>query len=486
MPQGFPQQLARWRRSGILLHPTALATNEGEGVLGKAALDFVDFLADSRAAVWQMLPIHPVHADRSPYQTPSLFAGGEHLICPATAARTLGPSLRHAGAAAAGLQALLRQVVEEGGHRSEAFDGFCTAEADWLDTYAAFRVLRTRFAKRAWQTWPAPWRDRPADAVSLLRRDAAHEMNAQRLVQFLFQQQWDALRARAAARGVALFGDLPMFPAVDSAEVWAEPQLFLLDAAGQPIEAAGAPPDQFAPQGQRWGGAVYDWPAMAANGYRWWARRLARQSRLFDMLRLDHFRGFQAWWSIPAGAAGAAEGRYLKGPGASLFERLAQVPHLAPLIAEDLGNITPDVEALRQSLGLPGIRVLQFGFDGSPANPHLPANITGDCVYYTGTHDNDTSLGWWRSLDASTRQKVLAVIGGRAAAMPWPLIQAVLDSPAGLAMLPLQDILGLGSEARFNRPGTVVGNWTWRLSESALGPAIARRLAEFNQAAGRG
>lgn len=485
MPQGFPQQLPRQRRSGILLHPTALTSDEGEGVLGRAALDFIDFLAESRVAVWQMLPIHPVHADRSPYQTPSLFAGGEHLICTATAARSLEPSLRHAGAAAGGLQSLLRQVVEEGGHRSDAFEAFCAAEADWLDTYAAFRVLRNRFARQAWQTWPAPWRDRPAEAVFLLRRDAAHEMEAQCVAQFLFQQQWDTLRARAAARGITLFGDLPMFPAVDSAEVWAEPQLFLLDAAGQPIEAAGAPPDQFAPQGQRWGGAVYDWPAMAANGYRWWARRLARQSRLFDMLRLDHFRGFQAWWSIPAGAADAGQGRYLQGPGGALFERLGQVPDLAPLIAEDLGNITPDVEALRQSLGLPGIRVLQFGFDGSPTNPHLPANITGDSVYYSGTHDNDTSLGWWRSLDTSTRQKVLAVIGGDAATMPWPIIQAVMESAAGLAIVPLQDILGLGSEARFNRPGTVADNWIWQLSGSALGPAIVRRLVRANEVAGR-
>jgi 4-alpha-glucanotransferase len=472
------------RRAGLLLHPTALPVEPGAGALGRAAHDFLDFLAAAGVGVWQMLPIHPVHADHSPYQPLSLFAGGEHLLCPLHLAS--GDST-HPGAPADRrsnrLRAAALSMLEEGGEFAPDFEAFCRREQAWLDRYCGFQLLRMRFHGHAWYDWPRPWRGAAMDAVAQLRRDSPTDFAVEQAVQYLFQGQWRDLHSAAAARGILLFGDLPMYPAIDSAEVWAEPHLFRIDADGHPLEAGGAPPDAFSAEGQRWGGAVHDWQAMADDGYRWWAARLERQSRLFDVLRLDHFRGFQAYWSIPAHAAGAAEGHWQPGPGRALFERLAQVPGLKPLVAEDLGDITPEVEALRTELGLPGTRVLQFAFDGNPGNPHLPQHYGPDTAAYTGTHDNDTTLGWWRTLDPATQARVRDMVGE--GDMPWPLNRALLASPAALAVLPMQDVLGLGSEARFNVPGTVGGNWIWRMSADMPCPTIAARLRDVIEASGR-
>ncbi|HRQ65573.1 MAG TPA: 4-alpha-glucanotransferase [Xanthomonadaceae bacterium] len=474
------------RRTGVLLHPTALHGEPGEGPLGQPGITFLDFLAAARVGVWQMLPIHPVHADLSPYQPLSLFAGGEHLMC----LRSFGPQARRsAGAAPARGQArtVRREalaLIEAGNAETAAFEGYCARERHWLKAYAAFRLLRARHHGRAWPDWPADWRASARDAIARLEREAPTDLAVEQAVQFLFERQWQALHAAAAARGVLLFGDLPMYPALDSAEVWAQPHLFRIDHAGRPLEAGGAPPDAFNRDGQRWGGAVYDWQAIADDGYRWWCARLERQSRLFDLLRLDHFRGFQAWWSIPAEATSAAAGCWNPGPGRALFERLAEVPGLKPLVAEDLGDITPEVEGLRVELGLPGTRVLQFAFDGNPDNPHLPQNYGEDTAAYTGTHDNDTTLGWWCGQDEDTRSRVRAWVGE--GAMPWPLIRVLFESRAALAVLPMQDVLALGGEARFNVPGTVGGNWIWRMPANMLDPAVVARLGEMVAASRRG
>jgi 4-alpha-glucanotransferase len=460
------------RSAGILLHPTALPAEPGDGVLGAAAIEFMDHLAEAGVQVWQMLPIHPVHADRSPYLPLSLFAAGEHLLSPTGA----DPD--------ESLRSQARELLDDGLESEPDYLDFCRRESDWLDTWADFAVLRRRNGSLPWPLWPEPWRE-ARKARAALVDCAFRETAIERALQFLFDRRWQTLRRQARERGIALFGDLPMFPSQDSAEVWAEPELFRLDAAGWPTEAAGAPPDAFAPAGQRWGGAVYDWPAMAAQGHAWWIRRLQRQARLFDLLRLDHFRGFQAYWSIPASVASAGEGRYVPGPGIDFFRRLSALADLPPLVAEDLGMITPDVEALRRAAGLPGIRVFQFGFDGSPDNPHLPSQVEEDCVYYSATHDNDTTLGWWRGLDAHTQDLVLAAAGGQDDDLPWPALRAVLASRARLAVLPLQDALALGSAARFNTPGTMQGNWSWVMPREAFDPACRSRLRALLEAAGR-
>jgi len=471
-PTGQARPALPSRSAGILLHPTALPTEPGEGVLGAAAIEFLDQLAEAGVRVWQMLPIHPVHADRSPYLALSLFAAGDHLLSP------IGPDADQS------LRRHARELLADGLETEPDYLAFCRSEADWLDGWAAFAVLRRHHGGQPWPSWPEPWRN-ARKACEALARLAPRSLAIERALQYLFDQRWQTLRHEARQRGIALFGDLPMFPSQDSAEVWAEPELFRLDAAGWPTEAAGAPPDAFAPEGQRWGGAVYDWPAMAAQGYAWWVRRLQRQARLFDLLRLDHFRGFQAYWSIPAAAASAGEGRYLPGPGIDFFRRLSSLEDVPPLVAEDLGFITPDVEALRQAAGLPGIRVFQFGFDGSPDNPHLPLQVQDDCVYYSATHDNDTTLGWWRGLDAHTQELVLAASGGQGDDMPWPALRAVLESRARLAILPLQDVLGLGSEARFNTPGTTQGNWHWVLPRGGFDAPSRSRLRGLLEAVGR-
>lgn len=460
------------RSAGILLHPTALACVPGDGLLGAGAIEFLDRLAEMGMRVWQMLPIHPVHADRSPYLPLSLFAGGEHLLSASGIAGDEDTRRQALGLLRAGLA------------QDAGFLDFCREEAHWLENWAAFAVLRRRYAAMPWQSWPQPWRTAERAKV-VLAEVAPRSLQIERALQFLFWQSWQRLRTEAKARAIALFGDLPMFPSQDSAEVWAEPGLFRLDAQGWPTEAAGAPPDAFASEGQRWGGAVYDWPAMARQDYAWWMRRLQRQAQLFDLLRLDHFRGFQAYWSIPAEADSAASGSYHPGPGLDFFRRIGELAEAPPLVAEDLGLITPDVEALRQAAGLPGIRVFQFAFDGSSDNPHLPQRVSEDCVYYSGTHDNDTTLGWFRGLDAHTRNLVLATTQADAADMPWSALRSVLNSKARLAILPLQDALALGAEARFNTPGTVQGNWRWRMPAGSLDPSCVARLRALLAASDR-
>lgn len=445
------------QRLGIAAHITSLPGAGARGTLGVEAYQFVDFLAGAGASVWQVLPLNPVNAYGSPYQSSCVFAGNT---------------------------ALLPEGVAEAAP-DDGYAEFRAAQAHWLDDYALFTALHAEQAGQPWYLWLEDLRDREPHALRKVRARLASEIEAICCAQYQFTCTWRKLREYAHRAGVYLFGDLPMFVAHDSSDVWSHREFFCMDETGRMTQVAGAPPDAFNPGGQNWGCPEYRWDALAADGYRWWRARLAQQAGFLDILRLDHFRGFEASWSIPAGAGSGAEGRWVPVPGAELFA--AVQPELEPvqLVAENLGNITPVVEHLRADLGLPGMRVLQFAFDSGPDNPHLPRNHDPADVVYTGTHDNDTTLGWWRALDAAARARVLDGLHDPHEAMPWALMDTALASSCWLAMLPLQDCLGLGSEARMNTPGRVAGNWAWRAAPGALSVELQKRLAELARLYGR-
>ncbi len=438
------------RRAGILLHPTSLPS----GTLADAPR-WLDFLHAAGVGVWQMLPLGLPLVGLSPYQCASAFAANTALFPP-------------------------------GETDMRGFAAWCARQRHWLDDFARFMVIKGQQGGASWTEWPAPLRDR--DAAALAAFDIAHAdaLAAEKTAQYVVAMQWRDLRMAAAARGIQLFGDMPIFVAHDSADVWARRDLFLLDGTGHPIVVAGVPPDYFSETGQRWGNPHYNWTAMQADGFAWWRARLAAHFECFDLVRIDHFRGLAAAWSIPASEPTAIHGEWVDVPGGALLQTLFDKMGDLPLVAEDLGLITPDVVALRHRFGLPGMAVLQFAFDDHADNPHKPENVTPDTVYYTGTHDNDTTAGWWSALSDETRQKAMRQLGVTdPAAMLDTMITTVLESPAVLAVLPMQDVLGLGSEARMNTPGTESGNWTWRFDWAALPSELVPRLLEKLQKAHR-
>ncbi len=365
------------------------------------------------------------------------------------------------------------------------FELFRAANNDWLEDYVLFEALAERF-DAPWWDWPEPFRRRETPRPSYrFAREAREQLERRRIEQWQFDWQWRALRSYAAARGIFMFGDLPIYVAPDSVATWAARAQFQLDADGRPALLAGVPPDYFSADGQLWGNPLYDWDQAQRDHFSFWRTRLGHQLRRFDLVRIDHFRGLAAYWAVPAGARTAREGRWYPAPGRALFEALtADFPNL-PLVAEDLGVITPDVEQLRVAFRLPGMRVLQFGFDGAPDNPHLPHNYTRDVVAYTGTHDNDTTVGWYRSLAAGDARRVNYYLRSDPAALPESMARAVLASVAQLAIIPVQDLLQLGTPARFNTPGTVIGNWSWRLPGDALTAGLAGQFAALNHVFGR-
>jgi len=477
------------RRAGILLHLTSLPGEAENGTLGMQALRFVDFLAESGFSVWQVLPLGPTHADRSPYQCLSVHAGNPRLISFAQLEdwgwlpRTAGASAT-SGAARLGLIAQARVAFfAQGGARD--VQAFNEAHAFWLDDYALYAALRQAQDHRAWWQWPEPLRDRDPAALAAARERHAEDMALVRFEQFIFFRQWQELRQAAQARGVQLFGDLPIFVAHDSADVWARREFFDLDAAGQPRVVAGVPPDYFSPTGQRWGNPLYNWPRLQADGFRWWIERLRTQLALFDLVRIDHFRGFEACWQIPVDADTAIDGRWMPAPGVALFKALRKEFGTLPVVAEDLGMITPAVHQLREQFGLPGMRILQFAFDGSADNPYLPHNHTINSVVYTGTHDNDTSLAWFEGLSAERQRALRDYLGHPGEPMPWPLMRAAFASVARLAMLPMQDVLQAGPGQRMNTPGSNSGNWQWRFNWSDVPAGLAGRLRHLLRVYGR-
>jgi 4-alpha-glucanotransferase len=441
------------RRAGVLLHVSSLPG----GTLGPEAYRFVDFLAAAACSVWQVLPLVPPDEDASPYRALSAMAGHPGLLDPALP----GPG------------------------PDAAYPGWCEQEGDWLEPYVEYLTIRTSLGGRPWPEWEPALRDRDPGRVAEVLAGAPALAERVRDEQWRFDVQWARLRGYAADHGVLLYGDLPIFVAQDSADVWAHRHLFRLDASGRPTTVTGVPPDYFAADGQRWNNPHYDWDAMAADGYAWWRRRITRQRDLFDLVRIDHFRGFEASWHVPLDAPTAKQGWWEPGPGMGLLRPLVDAAGPGSLVAEDLGVITPAVEELRRAAGLPGMRVLQFAFDGDPANPHLPSHHEEHSVVYTGTHDNDTTLGWWRSLPDETRGLVRSVLTDPQEGMPWAMVRLAQSSRARLAVVPAQDLLGLGSEARMNTPGLPDGNWSWRARDGAFDSDLASRVREIVQDAGR-
>jgi 4-alpha-glucanotransferase len=504
----------RHRKSGILLHPTSLP-GHGVGDLGAPARAFLDFLARAGQRLWQVLPLGPTGYGDSPYQVLSAFAGNPLLVS-LEALRDAGwldataldstpafdaDAVRY-DAVGAWKWPLLRAAAERFGARASAaerraFDAFAEAERGWLEDFALFMALKEAHGGVAWTSWDPPLARRDPDALASARRRLAPELAAHRFAQHAFSSQWRALREAAHERGVELMGDLPIYVAHDSAEVWAHPELFRLDAAGQPLAVAGVPPDYFSATGQLWGNPLYDWPEHERTGYAFWTERMRSTLAQVDRVRLDHFRGFEAFWEVPAGASTAAGGRWVPGPGEKLFDALTAALGPLPLLAENLGVITPAVEALRERYGYPGMAILQFAFGADPqAESFKPHNYERRLVAYTGTHDNDTALGWWSSAGGADSTRTAAQVDAEKALarrylatdgseMNWALIRALLASVADTAVIPLQDVLGLGSEARMNRPATASGNWRWRVRAEELQPALADRLRGLTEVYGR-
>jgi 4-alpha-glucanotransferase len=477
------------RRAGILLHITSLPGTGPGGNLGSEAYRFVDFLAAAGLSVWQFLPVGPTHDDGSPYQSLSLHAGNPLYIStePLAAAGWLDAAPPPRTAAEQGemigraCEGFMRRAGET--ERRE-YAEFVAANAYWLEDYALYAVLREVHGHVSWVDWPAPLRDREAAALAEARQQHDPALKRVRFEQFLFDRQWQALKRYAHDKGVLLFGDLPIFVAHDSADVWAQRGYFQLDAGGRPTVVAGVPPDYFSATGQRWGNPHYRWERMQQDGFRWWVERFRSQFRLFDLVRIDHFRGFEAYWEIPAEQDTAMKGRWVEAPGDALFEVLHRHFDPLPVVAEDLGVITDKVEALRLRHGFPGMKILQFAFEGGPANPYLPHNHQALSVVYTGTHDNDTTLGWYRAQEETVRRYVEEYLHTDEP-MPWPLIRAALGSVAVLAVIPLQDVLGLGSEHRMNTPGKPDGNWHWRFSWDQIGGGAAAHMHRLCELYGR-
>ena len=491
------------RSSGILIHPTSFPGPYGIGDLGPAAYRFIDFLAESGCKVWQVLPLGPTGYGDSPYQCFSAFAGNPYLICPDVllqqgllvqgdlADMPVWPAGGvDFGALYGWKPGLLGRAFERFESGSDAqlradFDRFRQENAGWLEDFGLFMALKAANGGTPWNEWPEELRTRRPQALEQARTALAKAISPYVFAQFLFFSQWNALRDYAHGKGIQIIGDIPIFVAMDSADVWSHPELFYLDDAGRPTVVAGVPPDYFSPTGQLWGNPLYRWELHKQTGYQWWIERIRATLTTVDIVRIDHFRGFAGYWEIPGDAPTAETGRWVPGPAADLFDAIrAALGDDLPIIAEDLGVITPDVVELRDRFKLPGMKILQFAFSG-PDNVFLPDHFIENCVVYTGTHDNDTSLGWYRTTPPAEREFALKYLQVDGSDFAWDLIRAAWGSRAVFALAPIQDFLRLGTEARMNYPGQPAGNWTWRLAENDLSAALLAGIKALNSACGR-
>jgi len=488
----------RFKRSGgILLHPISLPGRFGCGDLGACSYHFVDWLVTARQKLWQMLPIGPIGEGNSPYLSLSAFAGNPLLIDLETlvgkgwlrgedietsviplsnridynlVVKSKMPLLKKAA------ENFLEQNTKED---KNAFEEFCEKERYWLHDYALFQVLNGKLQVADWTLWDSRLKNRDEKALKEVERNNEKEIIFHKFTQWCFSFQWKNIKEYANNRGIKLVGDIPIFVSHHSVDVWARQNEYLLDETGKPKFVAGVPPDYFSSTGQRWGNPIYNWKEMKKTGYEWWKKRFKKALELFDIIRIDHFRGFESYWEIPAEEESAINGKWVKGPGFSFFKSIQNEIGNLPVIAEDLGIITSEVNALRERLGFPGMKVLQFAFSGDPSNPYLPHNYDRNCVVYTGTHDNDTTCGWYEKLSEKEKKFLMAYCNIGTDKINWVLIKLAFQSVADLVLIPFQDVLGLGSEARMNFPGTKAGNWEWRFFWEQVGPIPAQKLGEI-------
>jgi 4-alpha-glucanotransferase len=491
------------RATGILLHPTSLPARGGIGDFGPAAYAFADFLHAAKQGLWQVLPLGPLGYGNSPYSSTSAFAGNPLLISLERLAERGWidrkkvdefPDRPGAVEYEAIFPAKLPLIAEAArnftktaaGSARARFDDFCHQNAWWLDDFVLFDELRSRQKLTPWNEWPRELMLREPETLKKTREELAPELAMRSAIQFAFYEQWRALRHYCSQRSIRVVGDIAIFVNYDSADVWTHPELFRLDANRAPEVVSGVPPDFFSQTGQRWGNPLYRWDVMKQTGYKWWIDRLRRVTQNCDYIRLDHFRGFDQFWEIPANEPTAINGKWVDGPKEDLFVAVRKALGGLPFFAEDLGFITPEVEALRASLHIPGMAVLQFGFGDAGAHIYLPQRFTADKVVYTGTHDNDTLMGWWNSgASEEERQHVETYFGKPTDGVNWAFIRAAQTSVASLSVVPLQDVLGLGSEGRMNTPSLYGGNWKWRFDASALTPGIAEKLSALAEISDR-
>jgi 4-alpha-glucanotransferase len=491
------------RGSGILLHPTSFPGPYGIGDLGPSSFRFIDWMEAAGQHFWQLMPLGPTGFGDSPYASPSAFAGnpllisldwlrGDGLLNNDDFVGTPSFSDDHVdfGSVIPFKQAMLRKAFghwqRQDGDKSEAFELFRLQHAQWLADFALFMSIKDEMGGANWITWPVETRLRKPDAISEARTRLAEDELFHTFVQFVFRNQWQQLKQYANDRGVRVIGDIPIFVALDSADAWANRELFELDEQAMPTVVSGVPPDYFSADGQLWGNPVFNWTANRESNFAWWIERARATLDLVDIIRIDHFRAFAASWSVPADAETAAGGFWTRGPGEDVFHAIASALGPIEIVVEDLGLITADVVELRQRLGYPGMKVLQFAFNGDPQNVYLPHMYESQCVVYTGTHDNDTTIGWFTSLDTTDRARVQSYIGRDGRDVAWDLMRIALASVASVALFPLQDVLRLGQEGRMNTPGRAGGNWGWRYQPDQLTEDLARGLRSLTEMYGRG
>ena len=486
------------RSSGILLHPTSLPGPYGIGDIGSQAMCWIDFLAEVGCSLWQVLPLGPTGYGDSPYQCFSAFAGNPYLISPeALLADDLlqpddltelldnTPERIDYGEIIPWKLSLLDRAYDRFLQLDSAplhtqLDKFRGSHSSWLDDFALFMALKEAHNGEPWSTWEKPLRSRNPQALAEACQKYTEAIQRHIFRQFIFYRQWSILHTYTANKGIDIIGDIPIFVAHDSADVWAHPELFFLDEEGQPTVIAGVPPDYFSETGQLWGNPLYRWNVHQSHGYDWWLQRIRAVLELVDIIRLDHFRGFAAYWEVPGGALTAVKGHWVPGPGKDFFQVVMDSLGELPIIAEDLGVITPDVEDMRDSFGLPGMKIFQFAFATTPKDPFLPHNYPHNCVVYTGTHDNDTSLGWYERVPETERDSFLRYLDRNGSNVSWDMIRAVWSSVANFALAPMQDFLSLDNKARMNYPGNPSGNWTWRMSTDALNDPLSNKIKEIN------
>ncbi|MBW4622115.1 MAG: 4-alpha-glucanotransferase [Cyanosarcina radialis HA8281-LM2] len=493
------------RSSGILLHPTSLPSRFGIGDLGPEAYRFIDFLHQSDQLFWQILPLGPTGYGNSPYMCYSAMAGNPLLISPEKLQED-GFLTQEDLAAIPDFPAdkvdfdrviatkipLLqtacdRFITQASPEQKQEFTNFCQSHASWLDDYALFMALREAQGSASWHTWKPELAKRHPEALEQWRQQLGKEISFHKYLQFEFFRQWSELKAYTNEVGIQIIGDIPIYVAHDSAEVWSRPEIFCLDEeTGEVALMAGVPPDYFSATGQLWGNPVYNWEKLQASGFSWWVQRFHAILDYVDIIRIDHFRGFQAYWAVEQGETTAEKGKWLEAPGEAFFDTIRDRLGKLPIIAEDLGVITPEVEALRDRYEFPGMKILQFAFGGGPGNPFLPFNYSRNCLVYTGTHDNDTTIGWFDQLSDYEKQTLLRYLGGVGAeGIHWDLIRLALSSIANLAVIPVQDLLGLDTQSRMNFPSTPEGNWEWRYHHDALTEELSDRLQILTQICGR-